>query len=651
MKTDEGTNDGSVDISDIHLLGKIPLDAIESIANLEPVQRSEHYYSSLAWTIMQAGHIAGATRYAGAEYEYTERAIEHFRKAVELKPGGWVAIEGLALCYGDKLHEFEIAIKYMEDAKRNVPQIEGFQRLGFQLEATISGWKLQLGNDQESVDRAQTAYEGSLKFIHGRGIAGKNAGLDGSIVLSIKNYTEALYRTGNFDRFIELLYELDKRPTGGQDTSLWTVFMQGQSSEWSNNLIFDKIGEITRTVKSDALQSFMRASIKKSIKLDADSIAQGDEHIWLADQAAQWQYRYAPQQEESIELWEDIVALVDQSNGNVQQSQAAYRTSAADYLSMMYFDAAKKSCNNGGDFSAHILKLKNLAKHKQGSKQYYRASYPALVYGMWLHEYAHAEEEVWRECIRPSIKQALYLLSDEDPWNDQKAYDQLGQALLLAGDVLNASIALGVATKPLEEQCNSPQQSDHEENTLKLVSTATESARQHPEESTEQAAKHLIGDSAASYPPDHQDTDSTTPEDVPGGALESLSARGEEGPEVGGVIAAPDDDDNRSVVSTVNLKYSGFECPWGCDGPCETPQESYAEIYFCRVCNEVRFCEKCIVLVRNDELPFRVCAEDHPFVRVFPMIEEARRVTDALVERRFEVQQAWLEGLRKDWED
>ena len=261
---------------------------------------------------------------------------------------------------------------------------------------------------------------------------------------------------------------------------------------------------------------------------------------------------------------------------------------------------------------------------------------------MWLHEYANAEEEVWRECIRPSIKQALYLLSDEDPWNDQRAYAQLGQALLLAGDVLNASIALGVSTKPLEEQCSSQQQLDHEENTLELVSTTTESAKQHPEGSTEQAARYRVGDSAASLPPDHQDIDSTTAEDVPVDALEGCPAQ---------VTAAPDDDDNKSAVSTVNPKYAGFECLWGCDGRCETPQESYAELYFCRVCNDVCFCEKCIVLVRNDELPFRCCAKDHPFVRAFPMIEEARRVTDALVERRFEVQQAWLEGLRKVWED
>lgn len=616
-------------------IGNIPLDAIESIADIEPVQKSEHYYTSIAWTMMEAGYLAGRA------VEYAERAIEHFRKAVELKPGGWVAMEGLAICYGEHLHEFETAIQYMEDAKRNIPQTEDFQANSFYLEARIPGWTLQLGNDQESVNKAQTVYEGSRKYDYGRGDTN-----DGSILRSIKNYTEALYRTRNYDGFIELLYELDQRVPCGRQTSLWTLFIQAQYASWFNNLIFDKVGTITRIVKSDALQSFMRASIKKSIKLDAESIAQGESHIWLADQAAQWQYSYAPQREESIELWESIVALVDQSNGNVQQSQAAYRTGAAAYLSMMYFDVAKNSQDNGGDFSAHISKLKNLAKHRQGSKQYYRASYPALVYGMWLHEHANAEEESWKECIRPSIKQALYLLSDEDPWNDQRAYVQLGQALLLGGDILNASIALGISTKPLEEQSKSPQQSDDKENTYELVPTAG------------QVAEHQVGDSTASY---LQNTDSTTAQDVPVDAFKDRLAQGEEGPKTDGVITAPadrDDDNNNNKsttasTTTINPKYTGFECVWRCDSPrCETPQQSsYAELHVCRVCHDVSFCDQCIPLVRTDALPFfRRCASHHPFVRVFPMVEGARRVTDALVERRFEVQQGWLEGLRRVWE-
>ena len=49
-------------------------------------------------------------------------------------------------------------------------------------------------------------------------------------------------------------------------------------------------------------------------------------------------------------------------------------------------------------------------------------------------------------------------------------------------------------------------------------------------------------------------------------------------------------------------------------------------------------------------MPFRCCASDHPHVQVLPMIEEAKVMTDALIEKRFEVQQKWLEGLKKVWD-
>ena len=618
----------------------IPLDAIESIANIEPLQRTGHFYAGLAWIMMEAGD----PDYTERAVEYTERAIEHFEKALELNPGGWVAMEGLARCYGDNLHEFQRAIQCMEDAMRNLPQTEDLEGIKFYLEARIPDWTLQLGNNQESVGRAQTAYEASREYDYGTGYAS-----DPSILRSVKHYIEALYRTENYDQIIELLYELDNTETREQDTSLWTSFLQAQYYAEYNNFVFDKVGNITRVVKSDALQNFMEASIKKSINLDADSIAE-DEAIWLAAQAAEWQYSYALRPEESIELWESIITLVDQSNGIVQQSQAFYRTRAAEFLSMMYLDAAKVARDNGGDASVHVSKLENLANHKQGSKRYYRASYPALVLGMWLHEFGQAEEEVWRACIRPSIKQALYLLSDEDPWNDQRAYAQLGQALLLAGDTLNASIALGVTTKPLDGQSNSAQQPSDEENvnreSFELVPTAAELGKLHLEADTDQATERQVGDPSASDSPDPQDTHLTKEEAVPVSAHEYCPAQGEG--EIDEETATSDLDDDKSTVST-NPKYAGFGYFWSCDGPCQSPQQSYAEIYFCRVCNDVCFCEKCIQLVRNDEMPFRRCAKDHPFVRAFPMIEEARRVTDALVERRFEVQQAWLDGLKEVW--
>lgn len=117
-------------------------DVIESIANTEPLQNSYHFYAGIAWILMEADDAI-----------YAERAVEHFQKALELKPGSWVAMEGLARCYGDVFHGFETAIQCMEDARRSLPQTEDFG-VKIYLEARIPGWLLQLGNDQESVGRA-----------------------------------------------------------------------------------------------------------------------------------------------------------------------------------------------------------------------------------------------------------------------------------------------------------------------------------------------------------------------------------------------------------------------------------------------------------------------------------------------------------------
>lgn len=612
----------------------IPLDAIESIANMEPLPKSEHYYAGVAWIMMEAD-----------EEDYTKRAIEYFKKALELKPGGWVVMEGLARCYGENLHEYETAIHWMRDAIHHLPTAETESNLEFYLQTRIADWMLQLGNSQESVEIAQAAYENGREFRYGDGTAS-----DASILRSIKHYIEALFKAENFSRIIEVLFELDTRETWEKNSTLWAAFLRAQYDVYYNVLVFDKIGKITKAEKSVALQDFMRVSIKDIIQLDSESVAE-DQQTWLAIQAAEWQYHYAPKPEESIELWQTIVTLVDQSNEVVQQSQARCRTKAAKFLSMMSLNAAIHAFTTRVDTSTHIEKLKDLASYKQGSQRYYRASYPALVLGLWLHEYTKADDEVWRACIKPSIKQALYLLSDEDPWNDQQAYSQLGAALLAAGDIPNASIALGITMKPLEDQ-RAMQQEWSDTNGSKQDDFSGSQTMATTETQVNDAVEALTvnaSDSQIGHPPTLEPTtnDASNTNSEEG----CLYTRDESLPqdESGIVSEAESSIDDGEENAPINPKYAGFGCMWTCDGPCESSQISYAELYFCRVCDDVCFCEKCIELVRDDKMPFRCCASHHPHVRVFPMIDEAKRLTNALIERNFEVQQEWLEELKTAW--
>ena len=399
--------------------------------------------------------------------------------------------------------------------------------------------------------------------------------------------------------------------------------------------------------------------------LDADCVAE-DQPIRLAFQAAEWQYHYAFQPDESTELWERIIALVDHSNQVVQQSKATYRTRASEYIGMIHFSAAKTALNAGRDPSAHIAKLEKIAKHRQGSKQYYRASYPTLMLGMWLHNHSKIDEESWRACIRPPVKQALYLLSDEDPWNDQSACAQLGQALLPAGDTLNASIALGITTQPWEEHRNLPHMPKEEDqpkeeedlnqdklSSAELVPIEMATADEKSGTNTEKSADPQVKEPNKSFDQDvsNHDEEDKAPSSVPekcsageeggmGNDTESLASPSERG-----------DDESNEEGDSINPKYAGFDLIWDCDGPCNARSTPYTELYFCRICHYVCFCEKCIELIRNDQLPFGCCASDHPRVRIYPMIEEAKLMTAAVLERKFEVQQGWLDELKKVWDN
>lgn len=666
MQTDDGSNKGSIDIFSIdNGFWNIPLDTLESLAKIEPVPKSAHYYAGLAWIMMEA-----------EEADYTDRAIECFKKALDLLPGGWMAMEGLARCYGENRREYETAIHWMEDAIHNLPQNFGLAEVHFYLETRISDWKLQLGDDQESVGIAKTSYEASKIFVYGNGTAS-----DSSTLRSIKHYIEALYRTSQYDQITELLHDLDRRETLEPRTSLWTIFLREQIEEYFAVDLFNKLGKVAQESKDDSFQEFMRVSITKAIKLNADTIVDY-RLIWLADQLAQWQYRYAPDPQESIKLWDEIVTLVDQSNENVQQSQNWFRSKAAGYLSLILFNTAKNKFDAGKDTSIEIAKIKDLAKHKQGSKRYYRASYPAQVLSLWIREYSKGGEEDWRACIRPSVKQALYLLSDEDPWNDQYAYCQLGQALFAAGDVLNGSIAYGITLKPLESHSEELKQRANEQDVQEYYASQeeatpgeAEAVKRQDKGKEENISKQQITDTAnsQSFGDELEEVEESTifsaqegdergeiqaaaPDDNVdnGNDDQNYGKKSDEGDGDKDDDNDDDDDDNHennSSAESFNPKYADFGFMFTCDGPCSTPRSDYAELWICRVCVDSCFCESCIELHRRDEIPARICAVDHPLVRVCPLTSEARELTNALVGKRFEAQQEWLDDLRKVWED
>jgi hypothetical protein len=135
------------------------------------------------------------------------------------------------------------------------------------------------------------------------------------------------------------------------------------------------------------------------------------------------------------------------------------------------------------------------------------------------------------------------------------------------------------------------------------------------------------------------------------------------------LIAAGDVENARAAASVVfmpesvssnpelveSLKAINFAAKrYRCNGPCTSlnfcSKENYSEMYFCLECRDTTFCEDCVVIAKNGELPYRKCSPDHEFVQFFPVPEEAKDVAAKFVDgKTMEVNREWLDSLRREW--
>lgn len=271
-------------------------------------------------------------------------------------------MECLAKCYGNNLSQYEPAIQWMEEAIQNLPQSLSNHGHKLSMGTNMANWRLHLGDAQESVGIAKAAYEASRTLTFSLWTRGGT-----STLRCIKHYIKALYRAEEYDAITKLLYELDQRDTYSPGRSLWVEVLWAQWKPFYNFRLFDKVGHIYRITRDEGLLYFMKASIRRAVALTTDTLVEV-QPLWVATEAGMWLYHYASRAQDSSEIWEKMVTLIDQSDEVVQQSQSSYRNTAAGFLSMICFDAAKTALAEGKNPATHISKLEKLAKYKQGYK-------------------------------------------------------------------------------------------------------------------------------------------------------------------------------------------------------------------------------------------------------------------------------------------
>ena len=106
-----------------------------------------------------------------------------------------------------------------------------------------------------------------------------------------------------------------------------------------------------------------------------------------------------------------------------------------------------------------------------------------------------------------------------------------------------------------------------------------------------------------------------------------------------GVQDQNDERENEIDEDMLNPKLMGFY-PSSCDGPCHRRPETFRELHHCPICDKLNFCEQCVVLVKTQQTPFRICRADHPHIRTFPGSNEAQAMIDSLLRNNFKPQAA-----------
>jgi len=565
------------------------------------------------------------------DYRFFDDAFEHYEAALKLDSNGWVAMKGLGICYsyrgkrlamdgkyGESFNYlyYSRAIDWVEKAIKSVETTPGGERKSFHMRPSITTWYKQLDNVLQAAESARKAYSASKQFCFGTGTT-----TDDCILMAIQQYIETLSETKSYDELGDLILELDSQRTSRR-LSLLGVLLQtpGSSSDRSN--LYDKLGEVLRVKDDDNLTERVTTAIIHAAARNGDDpnvgITKDDtwQSNWLRLQVARWILRWSKTPSDSISILETLIQDIQgilKSDGVLHQFQAYIGTCASGLLSQMYFEPVLEGDEPAADQPTKydtivpdsISKLKELAMHQQ--RDDYRGGYPAMLYGIWMREFNHASEDDWRACFLPSIKHAMFLLTDDDPLNDQDAYCELGRALLLAGDDTNASIALGISLKPLSDY------------NLRI-------AVQKPNGNTSDL-----------------NVSSEKSDGIAGAGVELLDAS-----TTNDVDCSEQSNDDTSKAD-FNTKLTGFKLLFVCDGPCGRPSRTYKELHFCQYCDDICFCESCVKLLQEDKIPFRVCGSEHPLTRVFPFTPEAKDMVDSLVSRDFEPQAKWLQELGRIW--
>ena len=628
---------------------------------------------------MEAGHV--------------DAAIEEFKTAIYINPEGppWMPMEGLARCYGEYLQDYETAISWIEAAIQATPSTVNIRFFHYRW---LSKWNLYLERLEDAIDAAEVIYKESKACNDSMEPVARR------IFEGITLYISALKAGARFERISLVVHELANRKSYAVNDPPVLVRLIGLGYD-----IFSDIGSAIEATGDSDFLSFFQNQLNEAIRLSEERPELKWDVLDLYRNVGLFRSRYATIDQE-IATWQRFLELFDSDNPALRRPDWA-RLEAAKYLSELYYSTAVTSEESGISCTDIIVNLERLGRTDKISEDidYYPAysmSYPASLLGVWRKEHQDID---WRKCFYSAMLHAFQLLTDDDPDNDRWGYTFLGRTLLMSGDDINATIALGIAAVEFNvynEALNtesrtesnaedavpvSPTLADQmpyqtKDDALEAKDTQLEPFQEPEMQANQAAPQEIIQTDATTARSNHKHTSSPSsdfPEkqDTQGNFLTEIEHQKivvipqETSPSNGTRILTDENPEapicsNPEVEESTNVEYQHVQdsessqvqniveeanrsnevtdlsdgssevtpsieiCKtWKCDALCGNKNE---ERHFCTICSDMCFCRPCLERLRGQGFSrrFRACSAKHRFVRVFPLVQEARDILEEL---------------------
>lgn len=201
------------------------------------------------------------------------------------------------------------------------------------------------------------------------------------------------------------------------------------------------------------------------------------------------------------------------------------------------------------------------------------------------------------KAVKSHIKDALVILSDDDPSNDAEGYVSLADAFIAVNDDVNA-IAVCQALRAMKK-----------------------------------GVAVLASDPAKSNADGRVDLEKTEGGEEESGITDA-EPEADKDEDHGKTEEADDDDDE------------GFPF-WSCDGVCVRAFYNYDNAIRCRM-GCAYFCQSCYTLLLEDKIPFRVCSRAHEHLKI-PVLETRFKEGELVVEGKVVALDEWKKSIRKSW--